>query len=80
MVLDQPNFCGKCYKSECFRLIFHLLMNYQNQNLQIYYDVKIKTRTIFNANFYKFMILHFYIVSTAIRFSALTYVLHNDSK
>ena len=32
-------------------------------------------RTIFNTNFLKFIFLHFYIVSTAISFSVLTYVL-----
>ena len=32
-------------------------------------------RTIFNTNFLKFILLHFYIVSMAISFSVLTYVL-----
>ena len=32
-------------------------------------------RTIFNTNFLKFILLHFYIVSTAISFSVLTSVL-----
>ena len=32
-------------------------------------------RTVFNTNFLKFILLHFYIVSRAISFSVLTYVL-----
>ena len=44
------------------------------------YVIKITTRRIFNTSFsfLKFILLYFSIVSKAILFSVLTYVLHND--
>ena len=40
----------KCHKPKYFRMVFHLLENYQSQNLQFefFYVIKITTRTIFN--------------------------------
>ena len=34
-VLDQLKFYMKCHKSKYFRVIFHLLKHYQDQNLVI---------------------------------------------
>ena len=61
MVLHQSNFYMKSYQSKYFRVMFHLLKYYQNQNLQI-------IRTIFNTNFLKLIVLHFYIASAPISF------------
>ena len=76
MVLPQSKYYMKCFKSEYFRLLFHLLKCYQNHNLKFNHVIKIITGTIFDTNFLKFIVLHFYIVSTTIRFSDW----HNDKK
>ena len=80
MALDQSNVCKKCYKSKYFRMVFHLLKYYQKIFSNLIMSTKIITRTIFDTNFLKFIILYFYIVSTTTRFSVLIYALHNDNK
>ena len=80
MALDQSNVCKKCYKSKYSRMVFHLLKYYQKIFSNLAMSTKIITRTIFDTNFLKFIILYFYIVSTTTRFSVLIYALHNDNK
>ena len=50
----------------------------KSKSSQFNYVIEKITRKIFNTNFSKFIILHFYIFITAMFFLVLTYVLHND--
>ena len=68
MALDQSNVCKKCYKSKYFHMVFHILKYYQKRFSNLIMSTKIITRTIFDTNFLKFIILYFYIVSTTTRF------------
>ena len=44
-----------------FHMIFHLLKRYLDQNLNLNYANEITAHTIFNTNFFKFIInFHFY--------------------
>ena len=46
-------------------MIFHPIKNYQIKTFEFNYVIDVIARTIFNTDFFKFIILHFYIVSTA---------------
>ena len=68
-------------ESKYSRTTFHPIKNYiRTKILKFNYVIQIKTLVYFNTDLFKFITLHFKIVSTAIRFLILTYVLHNGSK
>ena len=69
MVLHQSKFCMKYHKPKYFRINFHPMKYYQNQNVQITYVFEIITRVIFYGAFFNSKTsLYFKIVSKLIAF------------
>ena len=68
MDLRQSKICTKCHKSKYFPIIF-LHLNIIKIKIIKYNDInEIMRLTIFNINFFKFIVIYFYIINGPTRF------------